>query len=81
MRGLIWLSLVLIDIWRDIRDDVRDWLIGEQLIFGGTIRSRKLPIGNEELASDITDDDGVEGLEWNRLVILLYNVPKLLSIL
>jgi hypothetical protein len=40
-----------------------------------------LPIGNEELASDITDDGGVEGLEWNRLVILLYNVPKLLSIL
>jgi hypothetical protein len=38
-------------------------LIGEQLIFGGTIRSRKLPIGNEELASDITDDGGVEGLE------------------
>jgi hypothetical protein len=32
-------------------------LIGEQLIVGGAIRSRKLPIGNDELTSGTFDDD------------------------
>ena len=78
-----WFPLVLIEICRETRDELRRrsfaWGVLPGVVDVGSIRSKNVGIGREELPSCF--DTAAGALLWNKFVNLLYRVPKPLSMI